>query len=114
MVKEILRKEKKFFLVGGVGIILLLMAAIFLLFYANKLFYPTIIHFNRLEGVDFLGDINDLIGVLTVSFVFLVINFVLALQVFLKDKVSGYILLASNILISLLVFIIICVVISNN
>ncbi len=76
--------------------------------------YPSIIHFDKWNGVDFLGNRADFLGVLLAGFAFIVMNVILAWRLFEKERFTAYFFLTANILIAILLLIFSATVIGNN
>lgn len=83
---------------------LALILAGILLIYLNidSLSYPLILHFNEFQGVDLVGESDNLWGVGIMAGVIFLINLTLAAGLYLRERILSYILLSVNLLISIL------------
>lgn len=81
---------------------------------AGGLTYPSIIHFDKWNGVDFLGNEADFLGVLFTGFAFILANGFLSFRIFRKERFTAYFFLTANVLVSVLLLIFSATVIGNN
>jgi len=107
-------KNKAFIFLISTNLLILTLVIIFSATKINSLNYPSIIHFDKIKGVDFLGDKTDFVVINLLGLFFIVLNYFLTLNIFLKDQTTSYILIVVNILISLLLFIFTIIIIYNN
>jgi hypothetical protein len=107
-------KNKRFIILVGVNLLILTLVIVFSILKINTLSYPSILHFDKIKGVDFLGDKTDFMTVNLLGIFLIILNYFLALKIFLKDQTTFYILASVNILISLLLFIFTIIIIYNN
>ncbi|MFH1759301.1 MAG: hypothetical protein ABH822_01930 [Patescibacteria group bacterium] len=73
-----------------------------------------VIHFDSYSGIDFLGDKSDVFGALLSGLALTIINGLLAIAFYLRERLLSYILAFSSILVSLLILITIFVIVSVN
>ncbi len=92
----------------------LIVTGIFAISKLDHLTYPAILHFDKWNGVDFLGDQSDFLGILCSGLAFIGINLVLAAILFKKERVLAYMFLAANLLLAILLSIFSIVITFNN
>lgn len=73
-----------------------------------------IIHFDSFKGIDFLGDKNDVFGILFLGLVVLAVNIFLANILYLRERFLSYLLSFSAALFCLLLLIVVFAIISIN
>jgi hypothetical protein len=73
-----------------------------------------IIHFDAFRGVDFFGDITDVWWLTGLVACMVALNLGLAVGFFYRERIASYLLVATNVLLSLLLLIAIVTVISVN
>ncbi len=111
---RVMFKRKSVLLLLGINALFLLVILALVLPKLGGFTYPTIIHFDRWNGVDFLGSQSDIVGILLTTFAFIVINLFLAFKLFKKDAFLSYFFLSINILISVFLLMFSATVIGNN
>ena len=97
-----------------IAIALFLTSAIFFSLNFSSLPDEIIIQFNNFEGVKTFGAKSDLMGILTITGIALVINFILAETLFYRDRILALMLLAASFFIGILNIIILLLIISIN
>ncbi len=107
-------RKKSALILIGINILFLAVSLALAISGAGKLTYPSIIHFDKWNGVNFLGDESDFWGIFLTGVAFTLMNAFLALKLFYKERVTAYLFLAANILISILLLIFSATVIGNN
>lgn len=113
VIPSIFRKKPLLVLSGLSGIAIL--GSLILAFLKLKgLSYPLVLHFDIFRGVDFLGDTTDFWGIWLGGFACIILNFFLGEVMFKKERVLSYVFLAINLLLALLLFIITAIVIGAN
>ena len=95
---------------------LAILIAGFLIAYSNlaEIQNLLIIHFDSFRGIDFLGDKNDVFGILGMGVVVLIINSFLANAFYWKERFLSYLLSFSTAVFSLLLLIAVLAIISIN
>ncbi len=106
--------EKPLLILSGITGGILLVNLIFLMTKLNGLSYPLVLHFDSFHGVDFLGTISDFWGIWLGGIVLITLNFFLGGAFFKKERVLSYIVIATNVLLATLLFVITAVIIATN
>ncbi len=107
-------RKKSVGLLMGISVLFLLITLGLMVPKIGALTYPSIIHFDKWSGVNFLGDQSDFLGIIFTGLVFMCVNVFLSSRLFRKDRFAAYVFLASNILISILLLIFSATVVGNN
>lgn len=107
-------KNNGVIIIIGLNAFILISIIILFILNLNKLNYPLIIHFSKSEGVNIIGNKSDFISINLLGFSFILINYFLGYKIWFKDRISGYLLYGSNILISIIMLIFTITVIQNN
>ena len=79
-----------------------------------KINHLLILHFDSYKGIDFLGDKNDVFSITGISLIVILINFLLAKQMYYKERFLSYFLSFGSSIFSLLILIGVFVIISIN
>lgn len=90
------------------------LSLIFIYFNLRKLGSPIILHFDQFNGIDKFGEKSDLLGIWFTGLGMALINTLLGEAFFHRERFISYILIAVNILIAILVFLISAVIINVN
>lgn len=98
----------------GIAVVILVIAFSFFYVRLADIEHLIIIHFESLQGVDFLGSKREVVGILMTSLVLNVINFLLAAFLYNRQRLLSYLISLMNIFISLLILLTIIVIISVN
>lgn len=106
--------DKKALFLFFASVPLFILSAIFILFSAGGFSQPLILHFDAFRGVDIFGDSSSVWGIWFLTLSFMVMNAILSNAFFLRERVVSYLFLVTNILVSVLVFIITSLIISVN
>ena len=73
-----------------------------------------IIHFDSYQGIDFLGAKSDVFKILLVGIALSLINIILSEIFYQRERFFSYLLIFSNVLVSLLILLTIFVIVSVN
>jgi hypothetical protein len=73
-----------------------------------------IIHFDSFRGIDFLGDKQDVFGILAVGLAVMTVNGFLANVFYYRERFFSYLLSFSSVVLSLLILIAVFAIISIN
>ncbi len=114
MYNILMLKKKSILLLLGMSALFLLITIGLVVPKIGGLTYPSIIHFDKWNGVNFLGDQADFLGVLFTGIVFIALNAFLSSRLFHKERFAAYFFLAANVLISILLLVFSATVIGNN
>ncbi|MCL4399674.1 hypothetical protein M1506_00140 [Patescibacteria group bacterium] len=107
-------RKKSVILLIGLSILFLIITAGLVIPKIGSLTYPSIIHFDKWNGVNFLGDGGDFLGMLLIGLAFIVMNVFLSFKLYHKERFVSYLFLSANIIISIIILIFASVVIGNN
>ncbi len=107
-------RKKSILLLLGISALFLLITIGLVIPKIGGLTYPSIIHFDKWNGVNFLGDQADFLGALLTGVVFIALNVFLSSQLFHKERFVAYFFLTANVLISILLLVFSATVIGNN
>jgi hypothetical protein len=107
---------KNYYLTASFGLSLLILIVSFSLYYieladAKNLL---VIHFKSLGGVDFLGSKWDALAILFSGLIITVINFLLAILLYNRQRLLSYLAGTATLLLSLLILLAITVIIIVN
>jgi len=107
-------KNKIFFLIWALGILMLIAA--FIIVYVNlpSLGSPLAIHFDAQRGIDLLGDVNDIFYILAVALLINVLNFIITEAVFSRERILSYLILFITFFLNTVVLIAVGVIVSFN
>jgi hypothetical protein len=107
-------QKKSILLLLGMSALFLLITLGIIIPKIGGLTYPSIIHFDKWNGVNFLGDQVDFLGILLTGIVFIALNVFLGSRLFHKERFVAYLFLTANVLISILLLVFSATVIGNN
>ncbi len=107
-------KKKSILLLIGMSALFLLITIGLVIPRIGGLTYPSIIHFDKWNGVNFLGDQADFLGVLFTGIVLVALNVLLSSRLFHKERFVAYLFLTANVLISILLLVFSATVVGNN
>ena len=80
----------------------------------GKLSYPLVLHFDNFNGVDVIGDTADFWGIWLGGIAYITLNFLLGEAMFKKERILSYVFLSINLLLALILFVITATIISVN
>lgn len=107
--------QKKPLLYISLGALAFFIAApVFIFAHRNHLASPLVLHFDAHNGITAFGTISDLWGIWIIAAFIAGLNVFLAKRFYEKERIIAYMLIAANVLLSLLSFIAIAVIISVN
>ncbi len=111
------QKVAKFKVIGFIflaSLLFVLGGTIWAYFALRGIVPPLIIHFNDLVGINQIGSVIDLLMVGGTGVIFVLINFLLALELEERDIFGGKILAAATLFFAILIFIGFAAIISVN
>lgn len=108
------KKDKFLFYPFLASAALVLIALVLTLIGLAKVNNLLILHFDSYRGIDFLGDKKDIFSIIGLSFAIIIINFLLAKQIYYKERFLAYSLSFTSLIFSLLILIGVSVIISVN
>ena len=73
-----------------------------------------IVHFDPFKGIDFLGTRRDVFGIGITGVAAITVNILLSRYLYLRDRFLSWTLAAGTLAFSILVFIAIATIVSNN
>jgi len=107
-------KDKYLRIVGGMSLLILLLAI--MIFYATlgSITTPLIIHFDSYRGIDIVGGRAEVYAILILGLILILINLFLAEFIYKRERFLSYIFAFASLLISTLILMAISVIISVN
>ncbi len=107
-------KNKNFVIIFGLSLGLLILTALAVYLKVAEIATPLIVHFDIYEGIDFLGNRIDIFNILIITLIILLINFILAVFFFDRQRFLSFVFAYVSLAISILILIAISVIISIN
>lgn len=107
-------KNKNFAIIFGLSLGILILTALVVYLRLAEIASPLIVHFDVYKGIDFLGNRLDIFNILIVALVVLLINFILAVFIFDRQRFLSFVFAYVSLAISTLILIAISVIISIN
>lgn len=106
-------KDKYLRAIGGLSVFILVLTAV--IFAASGPFESALIlHFNSYDGIDLLGGVWQVFGVLAAALAILAINFYLSNFLYSRDRFLSYLFIFSGLLLSILILTAVSVIIYVN
>lgn len=107
---------KNYYLLASFGLALIVLIIGFSLYYINLADIENllIIHYESLNGVDFLGSKKETLGILLSGLLINIINFVLASVLYSRRRFYAYLICITNFFLSMLILLTIIVIMSVN
>ncbi|OGY63600.1 MAG: hypothetical protein A3E64_00140 [Candidatus Harrisonbacteria bacterium RIFCSPHIGHO2_12_FULL_48_16] len=112
MIKDIVMKL--FFGIFGASFILLGIATVLFYIHLGGTGNVLVVNFDGFRGINFLGNFNDVFGILLTGFFILAINILLSWGLYKRNKFLAHLLPFATLFISLLILIAVAAIISVN
>ena len=96
------------------SVVIILIAFIWAWFGLAKINNLLILHFDSYKGIDYLGNKSDVFSLTLFPLAVAIINFLLAKQIYYKERFLSYFLSFGSAIFSLLILITVFVIISIN
>lgn len=110
----VILKDKYLRVVFGLGIVLILAAAIIIIAKMGHLNSPFIIHFDSERGIDLLGGLKEILLIPVLALIILLINFGLANFLYSRERFLSYIFAFIGLWLAILILIAASVIILVN
>ncbi|KKU93876.1 MAG: hypothetical protein UY26_C0003G0024 [Candidatus Jorgensenbacteria bacterium GW2011_GWA1_48_13] len=114
IIGKIYSERKVMFVLLAAAMALMAFSLVLVLLNVNELSAPLILHFDKLKGIDFLGEKSDVWGIWAGGFALLVLNSLLASVFFHRERVLAYVFAGVNLLFAVLVLVALGVIFSVN
>ncbi|MDI6734561.1 MAG: hypothetical protein QMD50_03710 [Patescibacteria group bacterium] len=106
--------QKVLFFGLALSIVIFLISAGLIVTHIGSLPETTIIHFDSFSGIDYFGEPADLWWIWGIGFFMMIINAILGIEFFYRERIATYLFFATNLLISILILIVVATIISVN
>ncbi|MBI2515214.1 hypothetical protein HYV91_03500 [Candidatus Wolfebacteria bacterium] len=107
-------KDLKLLASFGAAIFALFLGFVFVYIHFADFNGLVIIHFDSREGIDFLGSVKDVFGILASAFIMIVVNLFLSNFLYYRERFLAYVFAFVSLALAILILIAISVIVSIN